>query len=413
MNAVRVIQGQVSQNVRASAVVRNGSVVTARVVSQNGNGSYTVSLAGQMIEVRSKVPLQKGQVFQAKVAMSGNQLFLSLVSEAKNAGELVQKLPVQSQNLSPQISEFLSSLGFEPNLDSFKIFQFMQQLGMKIDVPLAKKALLASKKDGSGDEKAQVALLLEEKGIAASDERVSAVLGNGKRENENGKRQKREEREEKLGVRSEELGVADELAVISSDQRETRNLSTSSVSSPSFVRDFFDSVDSAALSHKVGILSAFNTVLSARGKNPPLNHWLLLPFEWNFQNYAGNIRLLFDSELKNIQKAVIDMKNSANQHKFLLGFEKNQLSAVKFATSISETRLNKDYRGKPDNDSRVKPDNDSRGKSDNDKINLEGLLSHLLLSNFNREISVEQLDFDSLCGFCADDEVFSQVQGEA
>ena len=194
MNAVRVIQGQVSQNVRASAVLRNGSLVTARVVSQNGNGSYTVSLAGQMIEVRSKVPLQKGQVFQAKVAMSGNQLFLSLVSEAKNAGELVQKLPVQNQNLSPQLQNFLSSLGFEPNLDSFKIVQFMQQLGMKFDVESAKKALNQSKKDGTvRQEKAQISLLLEEKGIAASDERVSAIVGNGKRKNENGKRKKENE----------------------------------------------------------------------------------------------------------------------------------------------------------------------------------------------------------------------------
>ena len=379
MNAVRVIQGQVSQNVRASAVVRNGSVVTARVVSQNGNGSYTVSLAGQMIEVRSKVPLQKGQVFQATVAMSGNQLFLSLVSEAKNAGELVQKLPVQNQNLSPLVQNFLSSLGFEPNLDSFKIVQFMQQLGMKFDVESAKKALNQSKKDGTvRQEKAQISLLLEEKGIAASDERVSAIVGNGKWKNENGKRKKENENGKwetengKLGVRSEQLGLKSEKLEIDE---------SSSVPSVLSVRNFFDSVDSASRSHEVGILSAFNTVLSAKGKNPPLNHWLLLPFEWNFQNYEGNIRLLFDSELKNIQKAVIDVKNSANQHTFLLGFEKNQLSAVKFATSLA-----------------VSPDAKNR-------------LSQLLLSNFNRKISVEQVDFDSVQGFCADDEVFAQVQG--
>ena len=386
MNAVHIVQGQVSQNVRASAVLRNGSLVTARVVSQNGNGSYTVSLAGQMIEVRSQVPLQKGQVFQATVAMSGNQIFLSLLSESKNAGELVQKLPVQNQNLSPQLQDFLTSLGFEPNAESLKLFQFMQQLGIKIDVPLAKKALLASKKGGPGGEKAQVALLLEEKGIAASDERVSAILGNGKRKDENGKR-KKEERNGQLAVSREQGAVDDGF----------------SVPSVFSVRNFFDSVDSASHSHKVGILSAFNTVLSAKGKNPPLNHWILLPFEWNFQNYTGNIRLLFDSELKNIQKAVIDVKNSANQHTFLLGFEKNQLSAVKFASS---TFLNKDYRGKPDND--------SGGKSDSDKITFlhaEKLLSNLLFSNFNREIPVKFVNFDSVQGFCAADEVFAQVQG--
>ena len=365
MNAVHIVQGQVSQNVRASAVLRNGSLVTARVVSQNGNGSYTVSLAGQMIEVRSQVPLQKGQVFQATVAMSGNQIFLSLLSESKNAGELVQKLPVQNQNLSPQLQNFLTSLGFEPNLDSFKIVQFMQQLGMKFDVESAKKALNQSKKDGTlNQEKAQISLLLEEKGIAASDERVSAILGNGKRKDENGKR-KKEERNGQLPVSREQGAVDDGF----------------SVPSVFSVRNFFDSVDSASHSHKVGILSAFNTVLSAKGKNPPLNHWILLPFEWNFQNYTGNIRLLFDSELKNIQKAVIDVKNSANQHTFLLGFEKNQLSAVKFATSLAFSD------------------------------DAEKLLSNLLFSNFNREIPVKFVNFDSVQGFCADDEIFAQVQG--
>ena len=365
MNAVHIVQGQVSQNVRASAVLRNGSVVTARVLSRNGNGSYTVSLAAQMIEVRSQVPLQKGQVFQATVAVSGNQIFLSLLSESKNAGELVQKLPVQNQNLSPQLQNFLTSLGFEPNLDSFKIVQFMQQLGMKFDVESAKKALNQSKKDGTlNQEKAQISLLLEEKGIAASDERVSAILGNGKRKDENGKR-KKEERNGQLAVSREQGAVDDGF----------------SVPSVFSVRNFFDSVDSASHSHKVGILSAFNTVLSAKGKNPPLNHWLLLPFEWNFQNYAGNIRLLFDSELKNIQKAVIDVKNSANQHTFLLGFEKNQLSAVKFATSLAFSD------------------------------DAEKLLSNLLFSNFNREIPVKFVNFDSVQGFCADDEIFAQVQG--
>ena len=365
MNAVHIVQGQVSQNVRASAVLRNGSVVTARVLSRNGNGSYTVSLAAQMIEVRSQVPLQKGQVFQATVAVSGNQIFLSLLSESKNAGELVQKLPVQNQNLSPQLQNFLTSLGFEPNLDSFKIVQFMQQLGMKFDVESAKKALNQSKKDGTlNQEKAQISLLLEEKGIAASDERVSAILGNGKRKDENGKR-KKEERNGQLAVSREQGAVDDGF----------------SVPSVFSVRNFFDSVDSASHSHKVGILSAFNTVLSAKGKNPPLNHWILLPFEWNFQNYTGNIRLLFDSELKNIQKAVIDVKNSANQHTFLLGFEKNQLSAVKFATSLAFSD------------------------------DAEKLLSNLLFSNFNREIPVKFVNFDSVQGFCADDEIFAQVQG--
>ncbi|WP_407425354.1 hypothetical protein [Treponema sp.] len=355
-SSVQIIKNQLPQTLQSNAVLRDGSVVAGRVLSQNGNGYYTVSLAGQMIEVRSQVPLQKGQVFQAQVRMSDNQLFLSIVSDSKNTGEILQKFSLQNQKIPVQLQNFLLALGFEPDSDSFKILQFMQQLGIKIDVESAKKALNYAKKNGTvNHEKAQFSFLFEEKGLALNDEWVSALLENGKRDEQNNKQQHNHDDNE------DNLFFNDKISV-----NFVKNL-----------KSYFESVDSASLSHKIGILSAFNTVLYKNKENTPLNHWILLPFEWNFKNYVGNIRLLFDSELKNLQKAVIDIKNSVNYHKFMLAFEKNQLSSVKYASSISK----------------------------------KNLLENMFFSNFNRIINVEQVDFNSLCGFCSEDEIFNQIQG--
>ena len=377
MNAVHIVQGQVSQNVRVAAVLRSGSVVTARVLSRNGDGSYSVSIAGQKISVKAETSLVPGSVFSAKVNVKGGVVQLSLVKEQAAPSELVQKMATDGKSLSPEISEFLSSLGFEPNAESLKLFQFMQQLGIKIDVPLAKKALLASKKGDPGGEKAQVALLLEEKGIAASDERVSAILGNGKRKDENGKRQKREDRNEELGVRTEELGIRSEELAVRSEQG-----AVDGNDSVNFVRDFFDSVDSASLTHKNGLLSAFNTVLSSPKKEIPLNHWIVLPFEWNFKDSFGTIKILFDSELKNLQKVVIDMQNAELNRIFALDFTKGGLDSVKFASSADSSHS-------------------SMGELP------------LLSSLFPSSVRVERADFEALSGFPCGDAALSFVQGEA
>ena len=48
---VSVIQGNLSHNLRNVSVLRSGTVVTGRVLASNSNGTYTLSLAGQIVEV--------------------------------------------------------------------------------------------------------------------------------------------------------------------------------------------------------------------------------------------------------------------------------------------------------------------------------------------------------------------------
>ena len=353
MNKVSVIQGQISQNRANFSILRSGTVVTGRVLAKNGDGSYSVSLAGQKINVKSETPLQAGSVFSAKVSLKGESVQLSLVKENVSS-EILQKFGGTGGNseISPQVANILSSLGFEPNTESFKILQFMQQIGMKFDVESAKKALKQAKNSENKEEKAQVSLLLEEKGIKSSDERVQAIIGR-KHQNENGK-QKEESGKRKAQVFSCEA-----------------------------VKAYFARVDEAASSHEVGVLSAFNTVLSSCKKDVPLRHWIVLPFEWNFRFYSGNMRLLFDSELKNLEKLVIELNNPVKNHIFVVNYKNAEVSSVKFASDSEITDSKKSH------------------------------LCEVLSSMFSKKVSVELDDFASLKGFCAGDEKFSMLDGTA
>jgi hypothetical protein len=234
----------------------------------------------------------------------------------------------------------------------------MQQIGMKIDVDSAKKALKQAKNSENKEEKAQISLLFEEKGIKSSDERVQTIIGrkqqggSGKRKDESGKREK----QEKLRI----CNFSDKL-----------------------VKSYFSQVDEAASLREAGVLSAFNTVLSSSKKDIPLRHWILLPFEWNFRAYSGNIRLLFDSELKNLEKLVIDLKNPEKNHIFVVEYKNGEAESVKFA-SDSVT-------------------------ADSEKSRLCALLS----SMFGKNVGVQMKDFDSLKGFCSGDENFSVLNGSA
>lgn len=362
LNSVNIIQGQISQNLRDLSVLHGGSVVKGRVLAKNADGSFTISVAGQKLSVRSESELEQGAVFSAKVSVCGSSVRLVLLKEGAVSDGLVQKFYGSESSLPRQISEFLVSLGFEPNLENLRILQFMQQIGMKINVHDARKALQDSKKDGpENQEKAQISLLFEEKGMRAGDERVAEILGRERdgSKDSGGRRENQEEREPE----GEKKLLSEKLTSLD-------------------IKKYFDSVDEASRARKDGILTAFNTVLSSGAKNPPLRHWLVLPFEWDFKNSFGTIRLLLDSERKNLEKVIVDLRNSERNAVFVLSYAGKQASSLKFS---------------------FRPD---FGKA------MRARLRATLSSMFGSKIDAEYCDFSHLQGFCPSDEVFSFVRGE-
>lgn len=353
MNKVSVIQGQISQNTSAS-ILRNGAIVSGRVISKDGNNTYLVSIAGQKICVKSEVNLLPGSVFNARVTVTRNLLQLSLVKENPPSQTFVQKI-LPHTDVTPQIADFLSSIGLEPSQESLRIFQFMQQIGMKINISSAKKALSASKdKSGVNQEKAQIRLLLDEKGIVNDESAVEEIRDGG--HNQSGEESRQKNNREQRNAQSENVVQIKET-----------------------IKKFFEEVDEAALERKAGILAAFNTITSSGKMTKPLRQWLVFPFEWDFENSFGNIKLLFDSDLKKLEKVIIDLKNEEKRTIFVLGYDNEKISSLRFSSSQEFS----DYQIK--------------------------LMSEKLSSMLEVSASYESLD--SLCGFCAGDEELSFVSG--
>jgi len=352
-SAISVIQGQLSQKNANVAVLRNGTIVTARILSKNSDGTFTLSLAGQKINVKSEALLKIGSTISAKVSLAGNEVQLSLIKENPESTEIFQKFSTQTE-ITPQIANLLTSLGFEPNTESLKILQFMQQLGIKINAEEAKKTLAKSKSNGKTDlEKAELSLLLEEKGMKIPDKRINALLGHSDGQNHHS---------EQNPSHSEQSGESREIYLTS-------------------VKSYFNAVDKASLKKSIGPLSAFNTILSKNKENSPLRHWLLLPFEWEAQKSYGNIKLLFDSELKKLQKLIIDLKNAEKNNIFVLYYKNQEVDSLSFTTSEK--------------------------LSDSKKSDLCEKLSKMFGQNF----PVRAADFEELKGFCPGDEEIKILNG--
>ena len=362
MLSVHTVQDQLPQNARHS-LLRSGSTVTGRVLSQNGALSYTVSIAGQKIIVKSESPLVPGETFSARVTVKDSLIELSLIKEGSLSANLIQKMS-NTGILSQEVMNFLSSLGFEADAESLALFQFMQQIGMKIDIPAAKKAIAASggKNGGVNREKTEISLLLDEKGLLSQDDaQVCAILG--------GRQGDSDESSSKKGKGRNQGGREDFLS--------SKNKNYPKIS-PSDIKAYFDSVD-AASERKDGLLSAFNTVTASHKKDIPLRHWIVLPFEWDFQKSFGNIKLLFDSELKKLEKFIIDLKNTEKRNIFVVSYKDKRIDTVRFSSDQKVTEARR-------------------------KLQIEQLASLL-----GAPVFFEPLE--SLLGFCAGDEEIAFVSG--
>ncbi|MBR1721542.1 MAG: hypothetical protein IJ727_03500 [Treponema sp.] len=358
MDKVSVIQGRIFQKHIGSAFLRNGSLVTGRVLSKNSDGSYLLSLAGQKINVKSEHPLHQGQVFSAKVVLKEDRVILTLVNNDTDTTSFLKKAGADSV-IAPNVASRLVELGLNANEQTLNLVLFMRQIGIKIDAWAVKKALQRAKGSENQEENAQLALLLDEKSISVDEEKVRAIF---RRDYDRQKNQRHEEERQ-------------------SQQGENKNILKASKMTAASVKDFFSQVDEAALSRRPGVLSAFNTVLSAKKNSPPLNHWLVFPFEWDFRQATGNIKMLFDSDMRKLMKVVVNVKDSVRDCVFVINYKNNDFDSVKFSSNDPSLKRKKNH------------------------------LCALLSTMFHSKINIDFVDYDSLQGFCSSDECFFSVDG--
>ena len=164
--------------------IREGDVVSVRILSQTGQNSYIASFAGGKFSVTSERPFVQGAVFPASVSIKEGTLVLSpLIAETSFSAEHL--VTTFSTALNPdgtladaELVRYFTSLNLPPDYITVSLFGAMQQLGMKFDEKIFSDARrIALSFPGREKEAAQAALLLEQKGIRMEKTSVAAIVG--------------------------------------------------------------------------------------------------------------------------------------------------------------------------------------------------------------------------------------------
>ncbi len=323
-----------------------------------------VSLAGQQVAVKSEAHLQPGQVFTAQIHIKGSQVQLALVhSNQTQSPELFQKFSTQNLtgNLSPSLSNLLSSLGLPADSHGARLLQFAQQLGIKLDPPsLYQSRKTAGNFSGREEEAFQTALAMDAKGLASTYYAVDAVFSGME-----GKGQKKKEDDSKEKKSSSRARTSGECEVTARD-----------------IKDFFSSMDSLSENREAGALTVFNQVTSSRSEKDLKGSWFLFPFEWDFQSYRGLIRVFCSLKEKRLHQIVITFKNDFQNWCFVLYFTANTVHSVRFSAEGAESTFS------------------------------QTLKDYLLHAGLSPEVSVEQVPANELSGFCPADSDIQLAWGQ-
>ena len=322
MVSVRIVsQAPQSSQTGARPALQAGSVVTVRVLRQTGAGQYVVSVAGQQISVRSQVSLQAGAVFSATISVRDGQVFFSRVGVQGEPQPFVSQFsafPLQTGTESP-LTSLLASLGLPATAESFRLLQFAESMGMKIDARQLRRALAAAKTAGGGEESAQLALSLDEKGVGAEAVRLlSDGRENGSRRRDSGGQEHESQDDDDSAEKpSDSVGESGHSA-----ERER------SADDRALLASYLASVDDAAVRNRAGVLTVFNTLRGGTAASDAAR-WVILPFEWTI-GYRGDIRLLTDGG-QNLREIVVNAKKADTQWHFVVYCSRGKVSSVRFS----------------------------------------------------------------------------------
>lgn len=321
MASVRIVsQTPQSSQTGARPALQAGSVVTVRVLRQTGAGQYVVSVAGQQVSVRSQVSLQAGAVFSATISVRGGQVFFSPIGTPAVPKSLVSQFsafPLQTGGERP-LTSLLASLGLPATAESFRLLQFAESMGMKIDARQLRRAVAAAKTAGGGEETAQVALSLDEKGVGAEAVRLFGDgRGSGSRRQDTGGQGREPQDDDAADGRSDSVGGAGYPAEREQPAAERALLAS-----------YFASVDDAAVRNRAGMLTVFNTLRGGAAASDAAR-WIILPFEWTI-GYRGDIRLLTDGG-QNLREIVVNAKKADTQWHFVVYCVRGTVSSVRFS----------------------------------------------------------------------------------
>lgn len=266
----------------SSQTLVSGNSVFVRVIAANPDGSYLVSAGGNRLNVQSQNPLQSGETFVAtlKSGESG-QILMEPVAENR-------------ASYSDSLQSFLSSQSIPENDPSFKILQFMEQSGMKIDLGLMEKAKNIGKRfKGKERLASEAAAVLLEKGVTPTEENILALMS--------------------LSV-GEYGGEKNQRNPNENPEKDEKN--------------FLHRIFPHGTNGSEGFLTFINHV--GLGKR----HWIFLPFEVDLDGEVGRgtIRILLDTESKKTEKILLNCDFNSTKFYFVLYCSGGNGKEVRFFT---------------------------------------------------------------------------------
>lgn len=196
--AVSIQSARLSQAGIKRQILKEGSSVLVRVISDRGNGKYEGSVAGIRVQLTSNKALQPGQTFTASISIKNGSIVVTPKYIAMSGSGLSGQIELQFNEVSQsQLFSLLEALGLPADNLSTSILQSFKQMGVKFDSSLANKIRsLALRFSGKEKSAAEILSLLAQKGLEADEEEIKALLYF--LESENDSSSKNSERKEKL-----------------------------------------------------------------------------------------------------------------------------------------------------------------------------------------------------------------------
>ena len=237
-------------------------------------------------KTEKEIPLQK----PADAGFFSTQKHVSLNNEKALINQELKTAFISSDENNffefPEVKHFFENLGLPADKTSLHLVQFFQQLEVKPDIPKLIKCYNLSKKFPKKEGKAaEIAYLLEEKGINADEEKIQNILS-----------------------------VLDSSSKKNNDNKDSKE------------NDFLKLVN-----HKTG-------------KN---KYWIMFPYELKLEKEKadGLIRLLCDRNKKNTEKIIISANFSRIKFNFVLYYkysrEGNKSLTINFCSKPELSLLKK------------------------------------------------------------------------
>ena len=166
--------GQVQRN-----VLKDGSSVFVKVISDKGGGVYEGSVAGTRVNITSSKILKPGSSFVATITAKDGTIYITPKYGTAIVGSVSGGTGINIlQTLQPgQLAEFLANLGVPPNQLAGNVLKMMMQLEMKVDSSVIRNIYnMALKHKGKEKAAGELLLLLKEKGINISDDELEQLI---------------------------------------------------------------------------------------------------------------------------------------------------------------------------------------------------------------------------------------------